>query len=525
MRGSCQLPVASCQFRVCRVALALLALGLLPALGQGASAGTSTQQAVPLPLSGKAPQAGSVTATQNSAPGSGVNTLTPVVNASGAFGGGTPSAAQAPFNGSLSLREAIARGLDYNLGGAQWSNTVRQAEGQSQVARSALLPNLNGSLTENVQQTDLKASGIRFNAPLSGIAAGFSFPSVVGPFSFMQLQASLSQSLVNFTALNNYRASQQTLRANQFLLRDARDQVVLGVGGAYLGVIAAQARLASAQAQLATANAILDQSQQRKSVGSLAQLTVDQNQVQASIQQLQLTTLANDVAKQKINLARMIGLPPSEQYQITDAVAFAPPPPLTEAAALAQALAQRADLQAASAQAEAARIEVTAAKDERLPSASLNGNYGVIGTTVWDSSHGIFDVAGTLSVPLWQGGRAAGDLEQADAALAQREAEEADTRSAIEAQVREAFLDLDAAASQVKVAQGNLKVAHEALQMTRDRFDAGVINTVELIQAQQQVATAEQDYINSVYAHNVAKLTLVRVLGDAPATWDQFLKP
>src|SRR6185312_791295 len=175
------------------------------------------------------------------------------------------------------------------------------------------------------------------------------------------------------------------------------------------------------------------------------------------------------------------------------------------------------------AQAEAAHAVVTAAKDEKLPSAGVNANYGVIGSTVWNQSHGVYTVVGTLNIPLWQGGRAAGDLEQADAALAQRQAEQADTRSQIEAQIREAYLDLDAAASQVTVARNNLQVAHEALQMARDRFDAGVTNTVELIQAQQQVATAEQDYINSVYAHNVAKLTLARALGNAPADWARFL--
>ncbi|HXR96543.1 MAG TPA: TolC family protein [Terriglobales bacterium] len=481
------------------------------------------QTAAQLPLSGRAPLAGTVNAGQNSAPGSGINTLQPSVVASASFAGSTPSASKAPFNGSLSLSDAIARGLDYNLGATQWSNTVRQSQGETRVARSALMPNLNGSLTETEQQTDLKAMGFRLNLPATGIGAGLSFPSVVGPFNYMQLQASLSQSLFNFTSLNNYRASQQSLRANQLQLKDARDLVVLAVGGAYLGVIAAQARLTSSQAQLATANAILNRSQQQKSVGALAQLTVDQNQVQAAIQQLQLTSLENDLAKQKINLARMIGLPPTGDFTIADAVPFAPPPPETLEAAVRLALEQRADLQAADAQAEAARYALAAAKAERLPSAAVNGNYGVIGTSLWNSSHGVFTVVGTVNIPLWQGGRAAGDREQAAATLAQRQAEAADMRSQIEAQVRVAMLDLDAAAKQVTVADANRKTAAEALSMTRDRFQAGVINTVELIQAQQQSATAEQDYINSVYAHNVAKLTLARALGNAPATWRQYL--
>lgn len=479
-------------------------------------------QAAPLPLSGRAPQAGTVTATQQSQPGNGVNTLLPTLNASGAYAGGIPAAT--PFNGRLSLRDAIERGLGYNLGAAQWSYTVRQAEGQTRVARSALLPNLNGSLSQVVQQTDLKATGIRFNPPLTGIGAGFSFPTVVGPFSYQQLQASLTQSIFNLTQWNNYRASRETLAANRDLQLDAQDQVVLGVGGAYLGVLAAEDRLEAARAQLETANAILARSQQQQNVGAVPQLTVNQNQVQASIQQLQLTTLQNDVDKRKINLARMVGLPPRADYTLTNHAPFAPPPPLTLTQALAEALAQRADLKAAAAQASAAQREVAAARSERLPSANFSGNYGVLGTSVWESSHGVFTLNGTVNLPLWQGGRVTGDLQQADAALAQRQAEEQDLRSQIEAEVRESYLDLDAAASEVKVARNNLQVAEQTLAMTRDRFQAGVINTVELIQAQQQLALAQQDFINSVYAHNVAKLTLARELGGAPASWTRFVQ-
>ncbi len=502
------------------LALVCLAPAFAPAQQQAAAA--PQQQAAALPLSGRAPQAGSVTAAQGANTAAGINTLSPSVAASGEFAGSVRGLR--PFHGRLSLADAIARGLDYNLGATQWGNTVRQAQGQSLVARSALLPNLNGAFSDTEEQLDLAAQGIRINAPLAGPLAGFAFPSVVGPFNYTQLQATLAQSLVNFTALNNYRASQDSLRAQRMELRDARDLVVLGVGGAYLGVIAAQARLKAARAQLATADAILLQSRQKQSVGTVPVLTVDQNQVQAAIQQLQLTTLRNDLAKQKINLARMIGLPPTADYTLTDAVPYAPPPPLTLQAALARALERRADLQAAAAQAAAAKAALAAARDERLPSADVSGAYGVIGAAPWSSSHGVFTVIGTVRIPLWQGGRVAGDVQQAHAALDQRQAELQDLRAQIEAQVREAFLDLGAAASEVSVARANLAVAQQALQMTRDRFQAGVINTVELIQAQQAVATAEQDWINSVYADNVAKLTLARTLGDAQTSWPRYLR-
>jgi outer membrane protein TolC len=173
---------------------------------------------------------------------------------------------------------------------------------------------------------------------------------------------------------------------------------------------------------------------------------------------------------------------------------------------------------------EAAAKAVAAARAERLPSAAVSGDYGVMGTNP-SQSHGVFTVTGTLSIPLWQGGRTAGDIAQAEAALAQRQAELEDTRGQIESEVREAYFDLEAAASQVEVAQKNLQVAHETLEMTRARMEAGIINTVEVVQAQQTVSSAQLDLIDSVFAHNLAKLSLARALGNAADRIPNLLKP
>src|ERR1035438_6036327 len=271
--------------------------------------------------------------------------------------------------------------------------------------------------------------GLRISVP------GFRFPTVVGPFNFFALQASLSQTVANLTSLNNYRSAQATARASQYNLRNARDLITLAVGGAYLQVLAAQARVDAAQAQLDTANAVFHQSAEQHRQGVLAQLNVDQSQVRTLTQQQQMITLRNDLAKQKINLARLTGLPPSPAYQLTDSFPFEPAPVQNVDAAVDRAVQQRADLKAAQSQVEAAAKALTAARAERLPSAAVSGSYQVIGTNP-SQSHGAFSVVGTVSIPLWQGGRTAGDIAQAEAVLAQRQAELDDTRGQIEAEVR-----------------------------------------------------------------------------------------
>ncbi len=241
----------------------------------GQSTGT---QAVQLPLSGRAAQSsGSVKTSEAPAPSTTatVNTLNPSVQVQGDYAGSTPGVAKKPFNGKLGLLDAIQRGLAYNLGQTGATQALRQAEGQSKTALSNLLPNLNGTVNEDVQTTDLRAEGFRFTFP------GFSIPNVIGPFNYVDFRAHLSQTLFDLAAINNYRAANEVTKANRYAAQDARELIVLAVGGSYLQAIAAKARVASEDAQLQSANAVYEQSKQQYEQGLIAKVDADKNQVQA----------------------------------------------------------------------------------------------------------------------------------------------------------------------------------------------------------------------------------------------------
>ena len=476
--------------------------------------------AAQLPLSGRPGQGGSVNTVETPVPGvtSSVNTLNTSVQVQGPYAGSVAGSAK-PFNGKLSLRDAVARGLEYNLGTEGLTQAMRQARGQVRVARSSLLPNVNGYLREAVQQTNLAAEGLRIHVPIPG----FTFPTIVGPFNYYDLRATLTQTVADLTALNNYRSAQELVKANEAALRDARDLVVLAAGGAYLQVMAAEARVRSAQAQIDTAQALFKQTQERRAVGLNPQIDVNRSQVQLQTQQQRLMSLQNDVAKQKINLARLVGLPVNDGYEITDDIPYSPAPDLTIEQALKQALENRADLQSAEAQVRAAERTRSAARWEHLPSLALSADYGAIGINP-AQSHGTFTVVGTLRIPIWQGGRTEGEAQEADAALGQRRAELEDVRGRIEADVRNAFLDLKTAASQLEVARNNQQVAGDTLRLTRQRFEAGIADAVEVTQAQESVVSADLDYITSVFAHNLSKVALARAIGRAEERLGQFLK-
>ncbi|MGA2737103.1 MAG: TolC family protein [Bryobacteraceae bacterium] len=502
-------------------ALLWFALGAtLPLILQAQAPPPQGTPATQLPLSGRGGEGGSVNTVQTPVPGvtSSINTLNTSVQVQGPYAGSVAGSAK-PFSGKLSLREAVGRALEYNLGTEGMTQALRQARGQARVARSSLMPNLNGYLRETVEQENLAALGLRFNFNFPGI----SIPTIVGPFNYYDLRATLTQTVADLTALNNYRSAQELVKANEAAFRDARDLVVLAAGGAYLQVQAAEARVRSAQAQIDTAQALFKQTQERRAVGLNPQIDVNRSQVQLQTEQQRLMSLQNDVAKQKINLARVVGLPVNDNYEIADDIPYSPAPDLTVEQALKQAFENRADLQSAEAQVRAAERTRNAAHWEHVPSLALEADYGAIGINP-SQSHGTFTVVGTLRIPIWQGGRTEGETQEADAALGQRRAELNDVRGRIEADVRDAFLDLRTAANQLDVARNNQKVARETLALTRQRFEAGITDAVEVTQAQESVVSADLDYITSVFAHNLSKVALARAIGHAEERLGQFLQ-
>nr|AQQ75150.1 hypothetical protein [uncultured bacterium] len=494
-----------------------------PAGGQTAEAQGS--RANQLPLSGRSGQEGSVTVTQAPTPGTttSVNTINPTIQTQGPFSGSVFGAARAPFSGRLSLREAVERGIAFNLGAVGLTNAVEASRAQRQIVRSDLLPNIRGYLSETAQQINLGATGFGFDQQLGQLFPGLSIPSVVGPFNYFDLRVILTQKVMDVTAWKNYQSAKWLVRANEATVEDAEDLVTLAVGGAYLQVIAAKARLDAARAQLETSNALYRQALEQRSAGVIAQTDLNRAQIQAFTDQQRITTLRNDLAKQKINLARLTGLPPNEYYEITDPVPFSPAPPMGLVEALRYAMENRSDLRAAEAQVRAAEKTLSAARAERLPSFSIYADYGVIGINP-AQSHGTFTVAATLNFPIYLGGRISGDIRLARTALDQRRAELEDLRGQIEREVRNAFLDMQSAASQVEVAMKNIQASLQNLDLSRQRFDAGVSDNTEVTQSQGAVANAQLDYINSIFAHNLAKLSLARAIGCAAEDLPRFLR-
>ncbi|MGA8502343.1 MAG: TolC family protein [Candidatus Sulfotelmatobacter sp.] len=437
---------------------------------------------------------------------------------------------QSPFTGSepegkasaevlqLSFQEAIDRGLRNNLGLLLSGDQTITARGERWKELSNLLPDLSARIQEDAQTLSLTALGFKGN-----LFPGILLPRVLGPFNYFDARASVTQSLFSFHDIEKERAASQSLKAAQYSFKDARELVVLAVGNAYLMAIANAARIETTDAQLKNAQALYNKAVDQQRAGLNPAIDTLRSQVELQTRQQQLIAARNDFDKQKLSLARVIGLPLGQQFILTEKAPYQELTPLPLDVYLQRAYTSRSDYQAAQALVRAAELSRRAATAGHYPSLDFNANYGDIGVTP-AQSNGTWQVDGGLNIPIFAGGKTHSDVLEADAQLKQARSQLNDLRGRIDYEVRASLLDLTSAAEQVEVARSSVDLAEQTLAQSEDRFTAGVADNLEVVQAQESVASAHESYIESLYAHNLAKIELARAIGDAEQGVERYLK-
>ena len=436
-----------------------------------------------------------------------------------------PSASQNPVFGSvaetkptpgvlpLTFREAIERALRHNLAALLSEYNTTAARGEKWKQLSELLPNVNATVQEVAEKESLEALGLR----------GGQFPRVIGPFSYFDARASVNQKLLDWKAIQQYRAATHSETVAQLNLKDARELVVLATGNVYLQAIAEAARVETARAQVETAEALYKKAGAQLQAGVIPAIDSLRAQVQFQTRRQQLIAASNEFAKQKLSLARVVGLAPGQEFDLADKTPYEPFPIPDLQSSLQRAYSLRSDYRAAQERLFAAQLEHRAAIAGYFPTLGVAADYGEIGKTP-GSVLPTFHVAGTLNIPVFQGGRVQSDVLKADASLRQAQAQLADLRGQIDQDVRTALLDLQSSAEQVVVAQSSVNLADEALTQSRDRFFAGVTDNLEVVQAQEATANAHEELISSLYLHNLAKVSFARAIGRAEEGVLEYLR-
>jgi outer membrane protein TolC len=291
---------------------------------------------------------------------------------------------------------------------------------------------------------------------------------------------------------------------------------------AYLQVIASVARVETVRAQLASAGELDQQTADQVRNEVSPEIDSIRAQVERQSTEQRLTNAANQLEKDKLTLARIIGLAIDQEFELSDPLAYRPVSGITSETATAEALRSRADLRSAEASVQAATFTLHAQKAQRLPVVSLTADYGGGGANLGNLNQ-VYSIAGNISVPIYTGGRIRSDIEAAQADLARREAEYEDLKGRVAYDVRVAWLDLAASDSSVKVAQRNKALAEKALVESQDRYSNGVTNYLEVVQAQEALSGANENYIQSLFSYNVAMISLARGIGSAETKLPELL--
>jgi outer membrane protein TolC len=432
--------------------------------------------------------------------------------------GGVPTGTVSTPPVPVSIAQAIKQALAHNLSVLQAEEAVNRAGGGRWIALSEMLPDVKASISETRRETNLEAFGF----PLNRFSLGVSIPSVVGPFNVFDARVFVEQSVLDVEALHKIRAESHQLSAVRHAYRSARELVVLVAANLYLEGLAAGARATTARAQLETAQALQTQAEDLRRSGIVAGIDVVRAEVRVSTDRQRATAARADFEKAKLQLARVMGLPIGQAITLSDQIPPVPVPEMTVEQALERAYKERPDYLAAKERFEAAESSRRAALSEHLPSVAVSADYGAIGLTA-ASALSTFAVTGTVSIPIFDGGKTRGHVIQATVDRNNRRNELDDMKAQIYYEVRSAFLDLEATSEELQAATRGRDLSGQQLTQARDRFAAGVANNIEVIQAQEAVALANEQYIDAVFGYNLAKAVLGRALGTVEEAIEKFL--
>ncbi|HYL38820.1 MAG TPA: TolC family protein [Bryobacteraceae bacterium] len=415
----------------------------------------------------------------------------------------------------LSLKQAVEIALapEGNTRVRLAEEALKQSETQSNQSRAALLPDFESYVQYQNETNNIKAFGFNFSSfipPIPGL--NLNFPSLLGPFSILDVRANVNQSIFDFSSLRRYQASKVAIQATKAENDGTRDQVTDQVARAYLAALRAQAALDTARANVELSEALLRLAQSQKAAGTGTGIEITRAQVQlANDRQLALVA-ENDLDRARLQLLKVVGLRLDNPVELTAKLEYVQMESMNEAQALAIAQEHRAELKAQRRREDHARLNYSATRMERLPTLAAFANYGDLGSGLTNALP-TRSVGFTAKIPLFDGGRRDARRAESASLYRQEKIRTVDLHDQIELEVREALDGMRSADAQVKTAEEGLMLAENEVAQAERRYRAGVTNSIEVTDAQTRLARARDNRINALYNYNLARIDLGTATG------------
>lgn len=403
----------------------------------------------------------------------------------------------------LTLDQAVALALKQNPTEQIGIITAAESVQDKNTARAALLPQANLNVSDSVERINVAAF---LGRKIPG------FPEHGGPFQVFSAGPGFSAPVFDLTLFRRYQAARDAMNASKSDSLSTREQVILLVVSQYIGTIRDVASVQASQSRVDLAQALYDQAAdlQKEGVGTGIDTLRANVELQNEKQRLLEAEAERDTSL--YGLSRLLNLDPRQNIELADSLGFFDTPQPDMEASIESALGERPEWKALQERINAAGAEKRASQESRLPKLDFNGNWAYEGAS---STTGIptYNYAAAVSVPLFTGGRIHAETVKAGLEIQRLEQQRDDLRNEIALEVKTALINLDSARSQVQVANLGVDLSKQEVDQARDRFKAGVANNIEVIQAQDSLARANDNQIAALYRFNQARADYARSIG------------
>ena len=409
----------------------------------------------------------------------------------------------------VTLSDALRIALSNNSIIRIAQSRLDQTSGQYAQSRAVLLPQVEA----NAHQAYLTINLVGLGILIPTVPQGKS-----DPFGSMDARVSLSQDLLNIANREAWKSSRSKQESSLFLLQNAREVVVLDVVATYLQALRAKASRDTLVEQTSLANDLYKITDDRVRQGVSSKLEANRalQEVNALEQRRQESELAYVAAK--LSLANILQARISADFEVEDTAAYGVEAPVDRDAAVQAALASRPDYRSAQAIVRAAELQVQSIKASRLPTLSTGFSDGQSGSTPVHNQN-TYRLQAILSFPIFTSGRIRGQIDEAQGALREAEANADQIHSQVETDVLTASAGVDWALKEVATSGANVKLSREEVELSRQRFTQGIADNTEVVNAQDRVSRADDARVRAMYTLGLARANLARAMGAAEKTY------
>ena len=405
----------------------------------------------------------------------------------------------------LTLQTAVSLALKQNPTAQIAVLQAAEAVQDKNIARAGLLPTADLKSSDSVRRINLQEQW-GSALPFPGI------PGHVGPLNIFNAGPTFEAPLFDLTLWNRYRSAKDAADASKATSLSTREQVILLVVSQYIGTLRAMATVEASQSRVDLAQALYDQAADLQKEGVGTGIDTLRANVELQNEKQALLVAQTDRDSSLFALSRLLNLDPHQEIALADSLSFFDTPQPDVNASMEEALGARQEWKALESQVKAAEHDKKASQALRLPTVSVDGNWAYEGTRL-NNGIPVYNYQVALDVPIFTGGRTRAEIVKSDLQLKVLDEQKADLRNQISLDVKTALLNLKSARNQVEVANLGVHLAKEEVDQARDRFNAGVANNIEVIQAQDALARANDNQIAALYRFNQARADYARSVG------------